>query len=211
MEKTPKRMLVVEDDPIWQNKLKMILENEGYSVQVIAGYGDARGELLRKQFQLAIIDLKLPSRAKEFSGMALLDHAFNKGTPTIVVTGYGTRKLADEAIEEHNAFGFIDKNAFDNTRFVKLVEEAIARKQGTGIETRKQGGGNVPNSILRDIIASIIASALINSAAYMVSGFTGLLHSDPRVYVISAIVISVPLFLIIHIVRQRHRWLARRN
>ena len=52
-------ILVVEDEKDWQDKFKSILEREGYETKIAAGYGEALGELRRKLFDLAVIDLRL--------------------------------------------------------------------------------------------------------------------------------------------------------
>ncbi len=135
MHKNSKRILLVDDESLWQEKLGLVLKEEGYDeVTVVSGYGEARGQLQRRQFHLAIVDLWLPTTADELAGMALLRRTSLMGIPTIVVTARGTRELADKAFDEHKVFCFIDKSGFDSKRFVQLVGEAIASRQEAGSE-----------------------------------------------------------------------------
>ncbi|MFQ5852402.1 MAG: response regulator [Candidatus Binatia bacterium] len=123
-----KRILLVEDEKNWQDMLHSILEEEGYEAEIALSYGEALGELRRKAFDLAVIDLRLVSSIDEenLDGMALLGDALNRRVPVIVVTGYGTPKLVEEAYGEYGVFSFLEKKNFDSSRFRELTREAIA-------------------------------------------------------------------------------------
>jgi len=123
-----KRILIVEDEKNWQDLLHSIVEEEGYEAEIALSYGEALGELQRKAFSLAVVDLRLVSSTDEenLDGMALLGDAFDRRVPVIIVTGYGTPTIVKKAYGEYGVFSFLEKKSFDSSRFRELMKEAIA-------------------------------------------------------------------------------------
>ena len=168
MKENPKRILVVEDDVTWQERLKLSLENEGYSVQIATSSDEALVRLRRKSFDLVVIDLKLNPWEEEdrFSGMALLDRINQMtlerrlaGIPTKVLTAYGTPALAQEALEKNGVFGFNNKTSFDSRKFIEEVKEVIARRPALWGKIRSWFGEHIDELIV-GLLGAIIVDAI---------------------------------------------------
>ena len=105
MVRKQRRILLVEDMPNWQANLRHMLEGEGYCVEIVGSYGEARTELHSKKYDLAIVDLRLRSTKEDnVEGMKVIAEAYRRGIRSIVVTGYPSEELVDQAFQEYNAF-----------------------------------------------------------------------------------------------------------
>jgi len=195
----PERILVVEDMPDWQGRLRDILEDEGYVVEMAASFGEALGELRRKSFDLVVVDLRLSLEYEENrSGVPLLEYVHDRQIPSIVVTGYGTVELAKEAYEKYGVFDFLDKASFDPVRFREHVKEAIASEPKSSSPLaawiQKHTAG---------VIDNIIATIVVGIAAWVIGSMTGWLPSNP-LYVTASIIVMA-LFFVASIAWQRRR------
>jgi CheY-like chemotaxis protein len=132
------RILVVEDDPRWQNTFRRFLESEGYSVTVASNYDEAAARLESECFHLAVIDIRLLEWDKSNEGgMQVLAKMAELGlddiTQKIVVTGYGTTELQRDAFARFGVLDFIPKEGdhktpgFDRHEFIRLVKDAFKR------------------------------------------------------------------------------------
>ena len=132
------RILVVDDDPRWQNTFRRFLESEDYSVVVTSGYDEAVAKLESACFHLAVIDIRLVDWDKSNEdGMQVLakitELGLNDVTQKIVVTGYGTTELQRDAFAKFGVLDFVPKegddrtSGFDSYEFVQLVKDAFDR------------------------------------------------------------------------------------
>lgn len=78
-----KTVMIVEDDPIIQQELRVLLENAGYQAKVINQFDDILNELLHQSYDLLLLDINLP----KINGEMIL-HDFRKSSdiPVIMVT-----------------------------------------------------------------------------------------------------------------------------
>ncbi|MGQ0602339.1 MAG: response regulator transcription factor [Anaerolineales bacterium] len=123
-----KTILVVEDNAPWRELYAELLPEPNYKLQHAASYAEARGELQRTQFDLAIIDLNLASseaRQENRDGYRLLVAARQRKVPTIVVSGMDDPEAVDRAYDEHGVYAFIEKSLFDRKAFTRSVAEAV--------------------------------------------------------------------------------------
>jgi DNA-binding NarL/FixJ family response regulator len=123
-----KLILVVEDNAQWRDQYVELLPAPDYELRVTTSYAEARGELQRTAFALAIVDLNLASseaRQENRDGYRLLQAAKQKRTPTIVVSGMDDPDEVDRAYEEHGVFAFIEKALFDRRSFQRTVADAV--------------------------------------------------------------------------------------
>jgi len=137
------KALVVEDDAGWRSIIEELLTDAGYQVRVCASYGDGLGYLRREKISLAVVDLllngsisnlwdqRIPSENMEGYQLLASTHASN--VPTIVVSGVASPEDIKRAYAEQSIFAYLEKQAFDRSSFLKLVEEA-ARYQSAGTE-----------------------------------------------------------------------------
>lgn len=132
------RALVVEDDAGWRSILSELLADSGFQVRACASFGDALGFLRREKYSLAVVDLSLSgsvsglwdskSPEDEPEGYRLLAIARAGGVPAIVVSGIASPEEIQRAYAEQSIFAYLEKQAFERTSFLRLVEEA--RKAG---------------------------------------------------------------------------------
>lgn len=114
-------ILVVDDDEGILESCRMILEDEGHSVEV-AHSGAAGLEILRQRsFALMLIDLRMP----EMSGLEILEQAraADPDVLPIIITGYGTIESAVEAMKK-GAFNYITK-PFTAAQLMAAVDTAL--------------------------------------------------------------------------------------
>ena len=125
--KNRKRVLVIDDEPMVTDWLKMVVEQAtaepGYEVRT-ASHG-ARAEELFQSWRPAVVllDLLLP----DIDGIALLRRmkAIDAGPEIIVISGQGTIKRALEA-GQAGAFFFIEKSDLDPAGILTILERATA-------------------------------------------------------------------------------------
>jgi DNA-binding NarL/FixJ family response regulator len=123
-----KTILVVEDNAQWRELYGELLTEPDFKLHPAASYAEARGELQRSTFDLAIIDLNLASseaRQENRDGYRLLVAARQRKMPTIVVSGMDDPEAVDRAYDEHGVYAFIEKSLFDRKAFVRIVAEAV--------------------------------------------------------------------------------------
>jgi len=115
-------ILIMEDDLNVARGLKMVLDEDGYDVDVRdTGYGalDAMGQY---QYDLLMADLRLP----DIDGMQVIEkvRATNPSTGIIAMTGYATNDLAVNAMKL-GARDFIAK-PFTEEQIKTVIDEALA-------------------------------------------------------------------------------------
>lgn len=127
------RILVVEDDPLWQHFLQEPLEAE-YAVTVVSSRDEAKEALdlaqaAGKPFNLVTVDIGLTLNTPALDGEELL--AFitqhHPQTKCIVVTGHksvGKTRLRNY-FKEFDVFDFVDKADFDLSVFKEIVDRAF--------------------------------------------------------------------------------------
>jgi DNA-binding response OmpR family regulator len=117
----PPNILVMEDDLSVAKGLKMVLNEEGYSVN-LAGTGELALEAFKqKRFDLLVADLRLP----DIDGMEVIKQikAAKPETEIIVITGYGTTATAVEAMKL-GVHDFLPK-PFTEDQIKAAIDEAL--------------------------------------------------------------------------------------
>jgi ActR/RegA family two-component response regulator len=110
------RVLVVDNDPVVATDHAYNLKLWGYEYYVASGLGDAlRQDALRlartHRCHLALVDMRLEDDydIKDVSGLGLVKDLYP--LPAIVVSGYGSYKIAGEAIRNAGARDFVGKES----------------------------------------------------------------------------------------------------
>ena len=82
----PKRILIVEDDPISRKYIGVFLRQEGFEVDEAKDGAEALDLLDSSQFDLVLSDIRMP----RVDGIAVVSHlrAISPDTPFIVLTAY---------------------------------------------------------------------------------------------------------------------------
>ncbi len=99
-------ILILDDEPIVCNRLKVALEKMGYEVETYTDSVAALQRLEEKDFDIVVTDLKM----ENVDGIQILGAAKKKSpkTEVIIITGFATSEAAKEALKK-GAFDFIAK------------------------------------------------------------------------------------------------------
>lgn len=120
------RLFVVEDDDDFAYLMRKSLERAGHQVTLCRNAADALIVLSNTQFQLVLLDQRLPDMA----GLDLLETLNREGitTPVLMVTGYGDEHLATQVLRA-GALDYIVKDRALNflTDLPKRVHESVMR------------------------------------------------------------------------------------
>lgn len=103
---SPKRILVVDDEPILRDVFQLALESDGYEVDVTDDGNRAVDAVGRNTFDLVIMDIRM----KEMDGDRALAEMRSQGiaVPVILASSHGTRENVMAALK-HRVCGFITK------------------------------------------------------------------------------------------------------
>ena len=90
------KILVVDDDERIRRIIKVILENEGYIVDIAATGKEATGQVEKTSYDVALLDIRLP----DLEGVELLKLLKDAAPRTrmIMVTGYPSKQNAIAAL-----------------------------------------------------------------------------------------------------------------
>ena len=124
------KVLVVDDEFVWQEILRTTLEMAGYEVYIASDYSQAAALIDNVGFHLAIVDIRLSSSNASFSGIDLLNHIAELKLELpycIILTGYPTVNLARESFKNYRVWDFVTKIDFDAYTFLKIVSESTAQ------------------------------------------------------------------------------------
>ncbi len=178
LDKNKKRILVVEDEIVWANRIKHILQNSGYSVHVANDYKTAIDLIESQPFNFATIDLNLDANTLDVSkshGLKLLDilnESTNYPIPVMVITGFSEGFNKVNIDKNYPNIHIMPKNHFDKDelkRFVTDTVESINEINKNKIETKskKQNEDNFDKLRLEFISGSVLlALILITSFLY---------------------------------------------
>jgi len=119
------QVLVVDDEKEVGTFFRHLLEKY-CDVTVVTSGREALELCQRRQFKLALIDLKMP----DMDGLVFLKafKAANPGSQAIIMTGYGTVKTAVKAIQL-GAFDYIEKPFEDIDVLEELVRRALSGEE----------------------------------------------------------------------------------
>ncbi|MFQ5527805.1 MAG: sigma-54-dependent transcriptional regulator [Thermoanaerobaculia bacterium] len=120
------RILVIDDEKSLLEFLRMLLEEEGYSVTEANSVSSARAELIEANFDLILCDIMMP----DGSGLDLLKEIKQSpasGTAVIMMTAYSSTKSAIEAMKL-GAYDYVPK-PFDVDELKVIIQKAVERNQ----------------------------------------------------------------------------------
>ncbi len=119
------RVLIIEDDPNWQDIFREIVVDSGFEPVMASSHRAALAALNKQTYALAIVDisLSLPDYADR-GGVEVLEAiaASAARLPAIVVTGYATVDLAIKTLVDLNAVHFFRKDKFDRRQFSHVLK-----------------------------------------------------------------------------------------
>ena len=120
MDKKP-RILVVDDDETIRTTMKVILQDEGYTVDLAATGKEAIQKTQENAYNLALLDIRLP----DIEGVELLKLLKDNvpRTRRIMVTGYPSMQNAITALNK-NADAYLLKPV-DVEKLLKTVKDQL--------------------------------------------------------------------------------------
>ena len=148
-----RRVLIVDDEQNLRHMLQTLLKREGYEPVGVASVEGALMELGERPYDIVITDLRMPGQ----SGMDLVDEIRrrNMDTTVVVMTAYGSRDIAIEAMK-HGAYDYISK-PFEVDEMVLLLHKAEERerlfRENQFLHKQIRAGGQEPETGLGDLVA----------------------------------------------------------
>ena len=114
-------LLIVDDDPVFRERLSRAFRARGYEVRVADGFESAAALAHEESPEVALVDLRMPGR----SGLELVRelHAVDPATKIIVLTGYGSIATAIEAMRLGAAY-YLSKPADADDVLAALARSA---------------------------------------------------------------------------------------
>jgi len=120
------KILIVDDERTARKGLFFLLQSQPYQLEEAANKNQAVTKLKNQEFDLAIVDLRLPEEKQGLSLVQTIHHKYLM-TPVLVMTSYGSIESAVKAIKA-GAQDFVTKD-FSRDEIVLKVEKLL--------ETRK--------------------------------------------------------------------------
>jgi two-component system response regulator HydG len=113
--------LIVDDEPVVRESLEQWFTDEGYRVQVAGCGKDALAALTKQEFDLALLDIKMPG----MDGMELQGRLrdADPDLPVIIMTGYASVETAVAALKQ-GAYDYVTKPV-DPDELSHVVGKAI--------------------------------------------------------------------------------------
>jgi two-component system response regulator AtoC len=148
-----RRVLIVDDEQNLRHMLQTLLKREGYEPVGVPSVEVALRELEARSFDIVITDLRMPGQG----GMDLLREIKrrNLDTTVVVMTAYGSRDVAIEAMK-CGAYDYISK-PFEADELVLLLRKAEERErlfhENQTLQRQIQEVGLTPNATLGDLVA----------------------------------------------------------
>jgi two-component system, NtrC family, nitrogen regulation response regulator NtrX len=145
-----KRVLIVDDEENIGRSLRMILEREGYSVNLCKSVAEFSKHPAAHTADVYLFDMKLPD-GNGIDLLRALKQNNNGGSPTVMISGHGTIADAVEATRA-GAFDFLEK-PLSRDRVLLAVKNAIEH-----FTLRQE------NERLRELVGSGSAPKMIGSS-----------------------------------------------
>lgn len=175
--RTPKKILVVDDEPSVTGSLSLILSDSGFEVLTAQSFAESTTILKQLPVDLVITDLRLA----DASGIDLITHV-KRTTPeveVILMTGYGSLDITIEAIKA-GAYYYLEK-PYTPDRLFALVDRALQlqalKYENEALKRTLVGDGETFGMIGRDTkmcqIFETIRTAAPSDASVLIEGESG--------------------------------------
>ena len=133
----PNRILVIDDDPSWQELLTESIEAAGaapsgeLTVRIARSFHEANALLDREHFHLAFVDLRLKEDERELTGKRIAEKITrqDEGACVVIVTGHADVSTAITALREWNVLDFVLKDEWDAEKVTHLVRTGLAQSR----------------------------------------------------------------------------------
>ena len=155
-----KKLLIVEDDPMFSDILSDVLKTN-YTIANVDSGKKAIEALTLTPFDLVISDVQMPA----LSGIELLEWSKkNKPTPFIIMTGFSTL-LETQSAFDLGAAGFLTK-PFKIEELLKTIDTVLGN-QSAAVDAKKKKTGLTSEDFCRIHIEDFISKPIINHDLYI--------------------------------------------
>ena len=169
------KILIVEDDKGVRFFLEQALKDEGYEVIGKESFEDALS-LIDGALSLIIMDIKLPG----IDGLSAIEEIKKRvDVPIIVVTAFGTKKNALQAIEKGATDFFTKPIPLEELRIVvkralkrKSIEEELQKRKEEALKEKEFEGFIFASEAMKEILKTVQKIAPTDLSV-LISGETG--------------------------------------
>lgn len=171
------QILLVDDDQHLLQSMGDWLKECGFETTLAVNVSSAKRELANRQFELALVDLRLGSE----DGFDVLSHcrAFHPYTSVILMTGYATVNTGIEAIRA-GAFDLVTKPLIDEELLLS-IQRALSQRQvleenqrlKTQLDRRFGMENIIGNDLQMQKTFEIIDSIAATKATVLITGKSG--------------------------------------
>lgn len=167
-------VIIIEDDPGVRFFLEEALKDEGYDVKSFDSY-EAAVERIDSTLDLILMDISLPGK----DGLTATEELRGYGIPIIVITAYGTKKNALEAIKRGATDFFIKPVPLDDLKVMVrrvistrgLKKEVDAQREEL-LDTETYYGVVGKSKVMKDIFKTVEKIAA-RDLTVLITGETG--------------------------------------
>jgi two-component system sensor histidine kinase ResE len=147
----PTSVLVVDDEEGMREGMRRVLERRGFVVDTAADGADALARFAKREFDLALVDLKMPG----IDGFKVTQAVNESGRDTVVVivSALATVEAAVE-VTRRGAFDFLVK-PFAPTDLLQVVERAVRQRRLIGDRRTYLSELNSERTLSRQLINSM--------------------------------------------------------
>jgi len=120
-----KNILIIEDDQVLQDVLKVALETEGYSVTQSFNGEDGFEKIKSTNPDLILLDLVMPIRLGEWVLQQMSDEGILNKCPLIVLSAKRDEVSITNCITKYNVANYIVKGDVSLTSIIEMVKKVI--------------------------------------------------------------------------------------
>ena len=121
MPNIPKKILLIDDEPLYQRAYGVPLEQAGYAVAYASNGEEALKRAKAEKFDAYIVDLIMPI----MSGNAFLKKRTRKKVPAIVLTTLESDTDREDALK-YGATNFFRKTELDPQELVSAIDKLLS-------------------------------------------------------------------------------------
>ncbi|RKX96263.1 MAG: response regulator [Spirochaetes bacterium] len=114
-----KRILVIDDEEMILNAIKLILEDMGYSVNCFSNSEEGEKEAIANDYDLIILDLRMPKKNGAEITKSIIEKKPN--AKILILTAYPTDPLAKKALD--SGAKSLLKKPFEISKILDFIEK----------------------------------------------------------------------------------------
>ena len=142
MKNRPRKLLVVDRDPLFAGKLSALLSSQGCDAEAVEGITDAAARLRDVYFDCVVMDEDLPEM-KGHDAVPVLK-AIAPETPIIMTAARNSREL-EGCVRRQNVFFYYVKS-FDLHELLMAVRDAFRKTRPEDASGSAQGSRRGPDN-----------------------------------------------------------------